>query len=161
MTSKKGTFFGWRVHTTVTGDHVLDEGLVAPASIPDSQALAALVEHRHDRTLIGDKISNDAGLDARLWCKKRILLLPLRKDNQKTQWPDGVQRTLGRLRHRGETVFSALTTVCNIQRPRGQSLAGHLVRIATCLLAHTLSFFMQEVMRDTMDDQPNAAETRL
>ncbi len=60
-----------------------------------------------------------------------------------------------------ETVFSALTTVCNVQRPRGWSLARHLVRIATCLLAHTLSFFMQEVMRDTMDDQPNAAETRL
>ncbi len=75
---------GGASRTTVTGDHVLDDWLVAPASIPDPQALAALVEQRHDLTLIGDKISNDAGLEARLWRKKRILLLPLRKGNQKT-----------------------------------------------------------------------------
>lgn len=142
VTSKKGKFFGWRLHTSVTGDQLIDDWMVAPASIPDPQALAALVEHRHDLTLIGDKIYNDAGLEARLWRKKRILLLPLRKDNQKTQWPDGVQRTLGWLRHRVETVFSTLTTVFNVGRPRGRSLAGHLVRIATCILAHTLSFLM-------------------
>ncbi len=143
VTSKKGKFFGWRVHTSVTGDQLIDDWMVAPASVPDPQALAALVEHRRDLTLIGDKIYNDVGLEERLWRTKRILLLPLRKDNQKTQWPDGVQRTLGWLRHRVETVFSTLTTVFNIQRPHGRSLAGHLVRIATCILAHTLSFFMQ------------------
>lgn len=140
VTSKKGKFFGWRLHATVTGDQVIDDWMVAPASVPDPQAMEALVEARRDLTLIGDKIYNDVGLETRLWRKKRILLLPLRKDNQKTQWPDGVQRTLGRLRHRVETVFSALTTVFNVGRPRGRSLAGHLVRIATCILAHTLSF---------------------
>jgi hypothetical protein len=143
VTSKKGKFFGWRLHTTVTGDQVIDDWLVAAASIPDPRVLAALVEQRHDLTLIGDKIYNDVGLEERLWRKKRILLLPLRKDNQKAQWPEGVQRTLGWLRHRVETVFSTLTTVFNVQRPRGRSLAGHLVRIATCILAHTLSFFMR------------------
>jgi hypothetical protein len=143
VTSKKGKFFGWRVHTTVTGDQLIDDWMVAPASVPDPQALAGLVEQRRDLTLIGDKIYNDVGLEERLWRTKRILLLPLRKDNQKSQWPDGVQRTLGWLRHRVETVFSTLTTVFNIQRPHGRSLAGHLVRIATCMLAHTLSFFMQ------------------
>jgi Transposase DDE domain len=143
VTSKKGKFFGWRLHTTVTGDQLIDDWMVAPASLPDPQVLEALVEQRRDLTLIGDKIYNDVGLEERLWRKKRILLLPLRKDNQKLQWPAGVQSTLGWLRHRVETVFSALTTVFNIQRPRGRSLTGHLVRIATCILAHTLSFFMQ------------------
>lgn len=142
VTSKKGKFFGWRLHTTVTGDQLIDEWLVAPASIPDPKAMEALVQDRRDLTLIGDKIYNDAALEERLWRKKRILLLPLRKDNQKQQWPDGVQRTLGWLRHRIETVFSVLSTTFNVQRPRGRSLAGHLVRIATCILAHTLSFFM-------------------
>jgi hypothetical protein len=104
--------------------------------------MEALVAGRRNLTLIGDKIYNDASLEERLWRKKRILLLPLRKDNQKTQWAAGVQETLGRLRHRVETVFSTLTTVFNVGRPRGRSLAGHLVRIATCVLAHTLSFFM-------------------
>jgi hypothetical protein len=143
VTSKQGKFFGWRVHTTVTGDQLIDDWMVAPASVPDPQALEALVADRHDLTLIGDKISNDVGLEARLWRKQRILLLPLRKDNQKSQWPDGVQRTLGWLRHRVETVFSTLTTVFTVQRPGGRSLAGHLVRLATCILAHTLSFFMR------------------
>jgi hypothetical protein len=143
VTSKKGKFFGWRVHTSVTGDQLIDDWIVAPASVPDPQVLAALVEQRRDLTLIGDKIYNDVGLEERLWRKKRILLLPLRKDNQKTQWPDGVQRKLGWLRHRVETVFSTLTTVFNVERPRGRCLAGHLVRIATCMLAHTLSFFMR------------------
>ena len=30
----------------------------------------------------------------------------------------------------------------NIQRPRARSLQGHVVRITSCILAHTLSFFM-------------------
>lgn len=143
VTSKKGKFFGWRLHTTVTGDQVIDDWMVAPASVPDPQALEALVQDRRDLTLIGDKIYNDAGLEARLWRKKRIWLLPLRKDNQKSQWPAGVQRTLGWLRHRVETVFSTLTTVFNVERPGGRSLAGQLVRIATCVLVHTLSFLMR------------------
>jgi Transposase DDE domain len=142
VTSKKGKFFGWRLHTSVSGDQLIDDWLLAPASLPDPQALEALVEQRRDLTLIGDKIYNDAGLEERLWRKKRILLLPLRKDKKKSQWPGGVQGTLGWLRHRVETVFSTLTTVFNVERSRGRSLAGHLVRIATCILAHTLSFFM-------------------
>ena len=92
--------------------------------------------------LIGDKIYNDAEMEQRLWLKRRIQLLPLRKDNQKSQWPEGIQALIGRIRHRVETVFSTLTTVFNVERPRGHSLAGHIVRIATCILAHTLCFFM-------------------
>lgn len=48
----------------------------------------------------------------------------------------------GHVRHRVETVFSTLTSVFNVGRPRGRSLVGHVVRVATCILAHTLSFFM-------------------
>ena len=56
--------------------------------------------------------------------------------------PDQIQALIGRIRHRVETVFSTLTTVFNVERPRGRSLAGHVVRIATCILAHTLCFFI-------------------
>jgi Transposase DDE domain len=142
VTSKKAKFFGWRLHVTVTGEQLIDDWLVAPASVPDPQAMDALVSGRRDLTLIGDKIYNDAALEERLWRKRRILLLPLRKVNQTDQWPSGVQAKLSWLRHRVETVFSVLTIVFNVQRPRGRSLAGHLVRIATCILAHTLSFLV-------------------
>jgi hypothetical protein len=142
VSSKKGKVFGLRLHVTVTVDQLIDEWLLAPASVPDPQVLDELVLDCRDLTLIGDKIYNDAELEERLWRKRRITLMPLRKDNQKKQWPADVRRILGRIRHRVETAFSTLTTVFNIQRPRGRSLAGHVVRIATCILVHTLSFFM-------------------
>ena len=142
VTSKKGKFFGLRLHMTTTVNQLIDDWLLAPASEPDPQVLDELVFYRRDLTLIGDKIYNDAELEERLWRKRGITLLPLRKCNQKKQWPAEVRRILGHLRHRVETVFSTVTTVFNIQRPRGRSLAGHVVRIATCILAHTLSFFM-------------------
>jgi hypothetical protein len=101
-----------------------------------------LVCEQQGLTLIADKLYNDADREADLWHTHQHLLLPLRKDNQHAQWPEGIQPLLGKLRHRIETVWSTLTTTFNVSRPRGRSLAGHLVRIATCILAHTLSFFM-------------------
>lgn len=142
VTSKKGKFFGLRLHATVTTDQLIDEWLLAPASSTDAKVLDELVLDCRDLSLIGDKAYNDAELEQRLWRKRRIHLLPLRKDNQQNQWPDDFRRILGQVRHRVETVFSTLTTVFNIQRPRGRTLAGHVTRIATCVLAHTLSFLM-------------------
>ena len=131
VTSKKGKFFGLRLHMTCTAEQLIDQWCVAPAATHDLQVLEALVS-----------AYNDAELEARLWRKRRILLLPLRRRNQQQQWPEAVRQVLGRVRHRVETAFSTLTTTFNVRRPRGRSLAGHVVRIATCILAHTLSFFM-------------------
>ncbi len=142
VTSKKSKVFGLRLHATVTVGQLIDEWLLAPASVPDPQVLDELVRDGRDLVLIGDKIYNDAEREDRFWRKRGIQLLPLRKDNQKNQWPDGMQRLLGCIRHRVETVFSTLTTVFNVERPRGRSLVGHVARIATCILAHTLCFFM-------------------
>lgn len=142
ITSKKSKFFGLRLHLTVTPNQLVDEWLLAPAAAHDVKVLDTLVLDCRDLILIADKAYNDAELEERLWRKRRIQLLPLRRTNQKQQWSDAVRRALGRVRHRVETVFSVLTTTFNIQRPRGRSLVGHVVRIATCILAHTLSFFM-------------------
>jgi hypothetical protein len=142
VTSKKGKIFGLRLHVTTTVEQLIDEWVLAPASAYDSKVLDALVQDCRDLIITGDKAYNDVELETRLWDKRRILLLPLRRRNQHAQWPDDVRKTLGRIRHRVETVFSVLTTTFNINRPRGRSLAGHVVRIATCILAHTLSFFL-------------------
>ncbi|MEK7276828.1 MAG: IS982 family transposase [Chloroflexota bacterium] len=142
VTSKKGKVYGFRLHATATIDQLIDEWVLAPSSIPDPKVLDELVLDDRDLVLIGDKIYNDAELEDRLWRKRGILLLPLRKDNQKKQWPKGVQKALGHFRHRIETVFSVLTTVFNVGRPRGRTFAGYVVRVATCILAHTLSFFL-------------------
>jgi hypothetical protein len=142
VSSKKGKVYGFRLHATASVEQLVDEWVLAPASIPDPKVLDELVLDNRDLVLIGDKIYNDIELEDRLWRKRGILLLPLRKDNQKKQWPAGVQKALGHVRHRIETVFSVLTTVFNVERPRGRSFAGYVVRVATCILAHTLSFFL-------------------
>jgi hypothetical protein len=144
VTSKKGKFFGLRLHLTTTPDQLIDEWILAPASVPDGKAVNVLLEECTDLAVIGDKAYNDEELENRLWRKRRIQLLPLRKSNQMKQWPDNVRRAMGRVRHRVETVFSVLTTVFNVQRPRGRSLAGHVVRVATCILAHTMSFLIAQ-----------------
>lgn len=142
VTSQTTRFFGLRLHLTTTADQMIDEWLLAPAAVHDVKVLNALVPDSHDLVLVGDKAYNDAELQARLWRKRQIQLLPLRRSNQKQQWPDATRRALRYIRHRVETVLSVLTTTFNINRPRGRGLTGHVVRIATCILAHTLSFFM-------------------
>ncbi len=142
VTSKKGKVYGFRLHATVTVDQLIDEWVLAPSSVPDPQVLDELVLDQRDLVLIGDKIYNDTEREERHWRKRGTLLLPLRKENQKKQWPKGVQKALGYFRHAVETVFSTLSTVFNVERPRGRSFAGYVVRVATCILAHTLCFFL-------------------
>lgn len=142
VTSKKAKVFGLRLHVTTTVQQLIDEWLLAPASLVDSQVLEALVHQQRDLVLIGDKGYTDADLEERLWRTRRIQLLPLRRRNEHRQWPEEIRQILGRVRHHVETVFSVASTVFNLERPRGRSLAGHVVRIATIILAHTLSFFM-------------------
>jgi hypothetical protein len=141
VSSKKAQFFGLRLHITCTAEQLIDEWVLAPAAYHDNTVLPALLEDCRDVIVIGDKAYNDAEQETELWQTRRITLLPLRKCNQKQQWPDEVRKALGRVRHRVETAFSTLTTAFNVNHPRGRSLAGHVVRIATCILAHTLSFF--------------------
>jgi len=142
VTSKKAKFFGLRLHATVTSEQLIDAWLLAPASTHDVIVLDTLILDCHDLSIIGDKAYNNDELEDRLWRKRGIHLLPLRRDNQKKQWSDHIRRILGCIRHRIETVFSTLTTTFNVQRPGGRSVKGHVVRIATCILAHTLCFFM-------------------
>jgi len=143
ITSKKAKFFGFRLHVTVTDAQMIDEWMVAPASVHDKIALDTLLSDSRNLVVFGDKAYNDQELEDRLWNKRGIQLLPLRRKNQLQQWADPIRKAIGKVRHRVETVFSTLTTSFNIQRPRGRSLQGHVVRIATCILAHTLSFFME------------------
>ena len=142
VTSKKAKVFGLRLHATVTVDQLIDEWLLAPASLVDGAVLEALVENQHALILIGDKGYTDADLEERLWQTRQIQLLPLRRKNEKRQWPAEIRAILGRIRHHIETVFSVTSTTFNLEHPRGRSLAGHVVRVATIILAHTLSFFM-------------------
>jgi hypothetical protein len=74
------------------------------------------------------------------------LLLALRRKNQKEQWPAGIQKIIGRLRRGIETAFSVLTTAFTFEAPCSRSLSGLITRTTTKILAHTLSFFLAEIL---------------
>ena len=63
VTSKKAKFFGLRLHATVTTDQLIDEWVLAPASIHDLKVLDALTLHCHDLSIVGDKAYNDEPLE--------------------------------------------------------------------------------------------------
>jgi len=142
--SQQFKFFGGRFHATVDYDQMLDEWVLAPGSYSDLKVLPALCDGCHDLIYIGDKGYVDAKTEEWLWERGQHLLLPLRRDNQHNQWPKGIQRLLGRLRHRIETAFSVLTTVFSLRFPHSRSLTGCLARLATKALAYTLSFFLAQ-----------------
>lgn len=144
--SKKTKFFGARCHITTTLDQMIDTWLLAPGSYDDRKPMVALLENRQGLGIIGDKGYVSEDLANRLWEDDQHLLLTLKKDNQKEQWPGGIQRILGYLRHRVETTFSVLQTVFNFERPKSRSLAGLMARTTTKILAHTISFFLAEIL---------------
>ena len=144
-TSQAFKFFGGRVHVSVGLDQMIDEWVIAPGSYLDFKVLPALADGKHDLIYVGDKGYTSPDTEELLWERGRHQLLPLRKKNQKQQWPDGIQRILGKLRHRVETVFSVLNTVFNLRHPAGRSFDGFIARTATKILAYTLSFFLAQL----------------
>lgn len=145
-TSKKSKFFGPRCHILTTLDQMIDSWLLAPGSYDDRKPMVALLENQQHLGVIGDKGYVSQELEERLWQEGEHLLLALKRDNQKKQWPEGIQAILGHLRHRVETVFSVLTTTFNFECPRSRSFSGMLSRITTKILAHTISFFLAETL---------------
>ena len=144
--SKKSKFFGPRCHITTTLDQMIDTWLLAPGSYEDRKPMVALLENRQGVGVIGDKGYVSQELADRLWDEGEHLLLALKRDNQKERWPDGIQKILGYLRHRVETAFSVLTTVFSFERPKSRSLTGLINRTTTKILAHTMSFFLAEIL---------------
>lgn len=145
-TSKHLKFFGARCHLSSTLDQMVDTWLLAPGSYEDRKPLIALLEERQGLALITDKGYVSAELEERLWAIGDHLLLTLKRHNQKSQWPVGIQQILGRLRHGVETAFSVLTTVFTFETPRSRSLSGLIVRTTSKILAHTVSFFLAEML---------------
>ncbi len=143
-TSQDFKFFGARVHATVYLDQMLDEWVLAPGSYPDIKVFPALCDGYAYLIYIGDKGYVSAETEALVWERGGHQLLPLRRDNQHEQWPDGIQRILGQLRHRIETAFSVLTTAFNLRYPHGRSFTGFVARTATKMLAYTISFFLTQ-----------------
>jgi len=143
VASSKGTkLFGLRLHVTTTIGQVVDDWLLAPASLHDSTPMSAVFEHSHDLLVLGDGAFNKATLEPILGQKHRVeIVVPPRKDSRKREpWSKAKRSWIGRIRRNIETAFSVLQTVFHIEQPQARSLAGVICRISTRLLAYNLCF---------------------
>ena len=154
-TSKKTKFFGPRCHATVYLDQMIDSWCLAPGSYHDLRPVPALLEGQRNLAAIGDKAYISPDLDSAVWEAGEHLILPLRKVNQKVQWPKGIQAILSKIRHRIETAFSVLTTAFHLDKLGSRSFSGMVTRATTRVLAYTLSFFLAEILTpDVVTYQP-------
>ena len=146
MPSRKAALFGLRLHVGASIDQVVDNWLLAPASLHDSQ-VSGLYEGEHvpGLVMIGDGAFNNPGWREALQSKHgkdsagvHVWALPRR--DSRTPWPEASRALIARVRRRVESALSVLCTVFNIEQPRSRSLTGLVSRVATRLLAYTLCF---------------------
>ena len=140
--SKGAKLFGLRLHVTTTLGQVVDDWLLAPASLHDSTPMSAVFEQAHDLLVLGDGAFHNPTLEPVLGERHRVeIIAPPRKDSRKREpWSKAKRNWLGRVRRKIETAFSVLQTVFHIEQPAARSLAGVICRISTRLLAYNLCF---------------------
>jgi hypothetical protein len=83
---------------------MLDEWVLAPGSYVDLKVFLPCVTGISASSTWVTRVTW-AKIRKTLWERGEHLLLPLRRHNQQEQWPDGIQKILGTLRHRIETAL--------------------------------------------------------
>ena len=148
MPSRKAALFGFRLHVGVSFDQVVDNWLLAPASLHDSQ-VSGLYEGESisGLVMIGDGAFNNPGWREALRSKygngadgAGVHIWALPRHDSRTPWPVEFRKLVARVRRRVESALSVLCTVFQIEQPRSRSLTGLVSRVATRMLAYTLCF---------------------
>ena len=138
--SKRAKLFGFRLHLTISWDLVVEDWTLAPASFRETTVLESLLVERRGLTVIGDQGFQSARQEAWLLESRAMVVQTAQRRTDRVQRPQVVQRLLNRARRRIETALSVLATVFHLERPGSRSLSGLISRIATRILAYTLSF---------------------
>lgn len=154
--SKKETYYGFKLHLLITLDGYITDFCPTSADIDDRAALWDLVESYHSITILGDKGYIDNRLASELKAEKGITLLPLKRNNSKSQYPKQLRRAIFRLRRRIETTGSQLSCQLNIQRVLARSVWGLITRIKTKILGHGLCYYVNKVF----NSEPKASQIK-
>jgi hypothetical protein len=142
MPSRAAKLFGLRLYLTVTLEQVLDEWLLAPAACRDAKVAPVLLDSAHDLYVVGDTAFHDPTVSRQLLQERHMSLLALPRRDTRQPWPAAWRAYLQRLRRPVESALSVLCVVFHIEQPGSRSLTGLLTRLASRLLAYTLSFLM-------------------
>ena len=145
--SQGAKVFGLRLDLTTSHDQVIDQWMLAPASLHDSTTMPALVEGQEDILLVGDGAYHNPTIEPVLRNNHNIeVLAPPRRDSRLAPWSEAERLIQSCFRRPIESAFSVLATVFDIEHPQSRSLHGLVSRIATRILAYTCSFVMNKYL---------------
>ncbi len=146
VSSKKQTFFGYKLHLLVTSDGLIIDFELAPASATDLQVGVELLSQHTDINVIGDKAYISAGQADELWKHNRIRLRTLPRKNQKVQLSAGSRRLINAKRQIIETVNGQLNEQFHIETNHAHSFWGLCTRLYAKLTAHTLGIYINRLI---------------
>ncbi len=145
--TKKQTICGYELHLLVTLGGVIRDFALAPASASDVAVGAELLREQADLVVLGDKGSISAPLAGALWTERGVALLTVPRHNQRRQLPAPAARRLNAARQIGETVNDQLTAQFGLARHHAHTFHGRCARLHTKLAAHTLSIYLNRLVR--------------
>lgn len=141
MPTRRAKLFGLRLHLTITDQQIIDQWMLAPAAPRDSKLAEVLLSETEWRQVLGDNAFRDPAVAHHLKMKHQVdLQAPPRQKYDKHPWPKAYHQLFMRVRRLIESSLSVLAGPFHIQQPGSRSLGGLLTRIASRILAYTLSF---------------------
>lgn len=146
VSSKKQTFFGYKLHLLVTSGGLIIDFELAPASATDLHVGVELLSNHTDLGVIGDKAYISAEQAAELWKHNRIRLHTLPRKNQKVQHSAATRRLINAKRQIIETVNGQLNGQFHIETNHAHSFWGLCTRLYAKLTAHTLAIYINRLL---------------
>jgi len=147
VSSKKQTFFGYKLHLLVTSDGLIIDFELAPASATDLQVGVELLSQHTDLNVIDDKAYISAAQADELWKHNRIRLRTLPRKNQKMQLSPASRRLINAKRQIIETVNGQLNEQFHIETNHAHSFGGVCTRLYAKLTAHnTLGIYINRLI---------------
>lgn len=144
--SKKETYLGYKLHLVVTLEGLVTDYILTSANIDDREPVWDLPDKFIFHTFFGDKGYTGTYFASALKSEKGITMLPLKKDNDKIQFPKEFRQLIFKQRRRVETSASQLTEQLNIETVKAKSLWGLITRIHTKILAFNLCFYINKLL---------------
>lgn len=147
MPSRKAKLFGLHLDLTTTLDQVVDDWMLAPAAPHDSKMGEVLLSEAANLWVLGDTAFRSPPVEQRLHTRRGIRLLAPPQRTVTRPWPRELEQLARRMRRRIESALGVLATVFKIELPGSRSLSGLVVRVATRLLAYTISFLTVAILQ--------------
>ena len=148
--SNKETYFGYKVHATITLEGYITTFEITPASTDDREGLKDMVGGQSGLVILGDKGYVGENLTKEM-SDQGICLMALKRSNSKANWPKPVRQLIFQLRRCVETVFSQLSEQLHAERVLAKSFQGLCTRLVNKILAYNLCLALNSIFHETCE----------